>query len=47
LFLCYNTVIGTRLWRALLYQPNYTPMLITLYIIHILVLLVKLFLKKT
>ena len=25
LFLCYNTVIGTRLWRPLLYQLSYTP----------------------
>ena len=25
LFLCYNTVIGTRLWRPLLSQLNYTP----------------------
>ena len=25
LFLCYNTVIGTRLWRLSLYQLNYTP----------------------
>ncbi len=25
LFLYYNTVIGTRLWRPLLYQLSYTP----------------------
>jgi len=27
LFLCYNTVIGTRLWRPLLYHLSYTPLL--------------------